>query len=102
MRVEPRPGRRVLIINGYAVARLGGVAYDSIRRHHDVIELDNDDGHGDDGDVDSDDGDDGDGATASGGGDGGSGKRGNVARGDRAGGAGGAASMANDDWIGLD
>ena len=41
-RVEPRPGRRVLI-NGYAVAHLGGVAFDSITRHHEVIEIQSDD-----------------------------------------------------------
>ena len=41
-RVEPRPGRRVLI-NGYAVAHLGGVAFDSITRHHEVIEIASDD-----------------------------------------------------------
>ena len=41
-RVEPRPGRRVLI-NGYAVAHLGGVAFDSIMRHHEVIEIQSDD-----------------------------------------------------------
>ena len=38
VRVEPRNGRRVLI-NGYAIAHLGGVAYDSVTRHHDVIEI---------------------------------------------------------------
>ena len=37
MRVMPRPGRRVLI-NGVAVAHLGG-AFDSIQRHHDIIEI---------------------------------------------------------------
>ena len=42
VRVEPRPGRRVLI-NGYAVAHLGGVAFDSITRHHEVIEIASDD-----------------------------------------------------------
>ena len=42
VRVEPRPGRRVLI-NGYAVAHLGGVAFDSITRHHEVIEIQSDD-----------------------------------------------------------
>ena len=41
-RVEPRPGRRVLI-NGYAVAHLGGVAFDSITRHHEIIEIASDD-----------------------------------------------------------
>ena len=38
VRVEPRNGRRVLI-NGYAIAHLGGVAFDSVARHHDVIEI---------------------------------------------------------------
>jgi len=38
VRVEPRNGRRVLI-NGYAVAHLGGVCFDSVERHHDVIEI---------------------------------------------------------------
>jgi len=42
VRVEPRPGRRVLI-NGYAVAQLGGVAFDSITRHHEIIEIASDD-----------------------------------------------------------
>ena len=37
VRVMPRPGRRVLI-NGVAVAHLGG-AFDSIQRHHDIIEI---------------------------------------------------------------
>ena len=37
VRVMPRPGRRVLI-NGVAVAHLGG-AFDSIERHHDIIEI---------------------------------------------------------------
>ena len=46
-RVEPRPGRRVLI-NGYAVAHLGGVAFDSITRHHEVIEIQSDEEEGDD------------------------------------------------------
>jgi hypothetical protein len=38
VRVEPRNGRRVLI-NGYAIAHLGGVAFDSIERHHEIIEI---------------------------------------------------------------
>lgn len=42
IRVEPRAGARVLI-NGYAVAHLGGVAFDSIERHHDIIEIASDD-----------------------------------------------------------
>ena len=36
VRVEPRNGKRVLI-NGYAVAHLGGVCFDSVERHHDVL-----------------------------------------------------------------
>ncbi|KAH8059088.1 hypothetical protein JL722_5641 [Aureococcus anophagefferens] len=37
VRVMPRPGRRVLI-NGIAVAHLGG-AFDSIERHNEIIEI---------------------------------------------------------------
>ena len=50
VRVEPRNGRRVLI-NGYAIAHLGGVAFDSVARHHDVIEIQSDDESEDDVDV---------------------------------------------------
>ncbi|KAH8059086.1 hypothetical protein JL722_5639 [Aureococcus anophagefferens] len=38
VRVMPRPGRRRVLINGVAVAHLGG-AFDSIQRHHDIIEI---------------------------------------------------------------
>ena len=50
VRVEPRAGRRVLI-NGYGIAHLGGNAFDSIERHHDVIEIPSDDESADDADV---------------------------------------------------
>ena len=50
VRVEPRNGRRVLI-NGYAIAHLGGVAFDSVTRHHDVIEIQSDDESEEDVDV---------------------------------------------------
>ena len=50
VRVEPRNGRRVLI-NGYAIAHLGGVAFDSVARHHDVIEIQSDDESEEDVDV---------------------------------------------------
>ncbi len=50
VRVEPRNGRRVLI-NGYAIAHLGGVAFDSVTRHHDVIEIQSDDESEEEADV---------------------------------------------------
>ena len=50
VRVEPRNGRRVLI-NGYAIAHLGGVVFDSVTRHHDVIEIQSDDESEEDVDV---------------------------------------------------
>ena len=50
VRLEPRNGRRVLI-NGYAIAHLGGVAFDSVARHHDVIEIQSDDESDEDVDV---------------------------------------------------
>ena len=50
VRVEPRNGRSVLI-NGYAIAHLGGVAFDSVTRHHDVIEIQSDDESEEDVDV---------------------------------------------------
>ena len=40
-----------MLINGYAIAHLGGVAFDSVMRHHDVIEIQSDDESEDDVDV---------------------------------------------------
>ena len=40
-----------MLINGYAIAHLGGVAFDSVTRHHDVIEIQSDDESEEDVDV---------------------------------------------------
>ena len=40
-----------MLINGYAIAHLGGVAFDSVTRHHDVIEIRSDDESEEDVDV---------------------------------------------------